>query len=67
MSNLPKQARGREERERESPSQYGSGGQEGTPRHLVTAAHRGYSFRLLEVYATKFARRRFPKRSARPS
>ena len=35
--------------------------------HLVTAAQRGYSSGLLEVYGTKFASRRFLKRTARPS
>jgi hypothetical protein len=58
MSNLPKPALGRKELQPQTPRQYGS---------LVTVAQRSYSFGLLEVYGTKFASRRFLKRTARPS
>jgi hypothetical protein len=35
--------------------------------HLVTAAQRGYSFGLLEVYGAKFQGRRFHEHAARPA
>src|SRR5580658_5447773 len=35
--------------------------------HLVTAAQRGYSFGLLEVYGAKFDGRRFHEHAARPA